>query len=676
MTASLSPRFPYSLQASSLRNFPLCALLAFAASPAWALDKLALDNFSIEQLLNVEVEVVSAGKKPQKLEDTAAAIQVISREDIRRSGLTSLPEILRLAPGLQVARIDGGTWAISSRGFNTKNSDNLLVMIDGRTIHTQTFTGVYWDMQDVVPEDIERIEVVRGPGGALWGANAVTGVINVITRSAAATQGGMISGGAGNFERYGNARYGGKWGESGDFRVYARNLEQEAFPLASGATGFDARAIQSGGFRADWALPDGNSVTLQGDAFTGNSDHTGTQITLAPPASRPLNYAIDFHGANLLARWKQARSAAEEWSLQFYYDHYERRYYNLGEQRTTWDMDFQHRLPLGTAHDILWGLGYREMEDRFENGATVYYNPASRSDNVVSAFFQDEIALDGETLHLIAGSKFEHNHYTGFEYQPNLRLRWKLDERHTAWAAISRAVHTPSRTDHDGSIVAAAFPGSGGVTTLLRLQGNPGVAAETVYAFEAGYRIRPTERVQADLAVFRNEHYDLMTVEPGTPFMEAGRLVIPQNFRNLARATTHGMELSGSWKPDDRWHFKMGYSWLKMHIYLEPGSKDTSVMPGAGESPQNQFQFHAFHTPFANLDLGASLYYVDRLPAMAIPSYTRLDLRAAWRPRKNLELSLTGRNLLDRQHPEFVNGGGPRATELPRSVFAAATWRF
>lgn len=665
---------PRSLVSPSLRCLPL--FVALACAPAGAAESLPLDNFSIEQLLNVEVDIVSAGKKPQKLEDTPAAIHVITREDIRRSGLTSLPEILRLAPGLQVARIDGGTWAISSRGFNTKNSDNLLVMVDGRTIHNQTFTGVYWEMQDVLPEDIERIEVVRGPGGALWGANAVTGVINVITSSAAATQGGLVSGAVGNYERQGSVRYGGKLGETGNFRVYARQIEQDAFPTANGATGADRRRMGSGGFRADWALPEGNSATVQGDVFEGAADHTGTQLTITPPSSKPLNYTTDFKGGNLLARWKQARSAAEEWSLQFYYDYYERRYYNLGERRATLDVDFQHRLPLGGTHDFLWGVGYREMDDRFDNSAIVYFNPSSRSDNVISAFFQDEMALGGEAVHLIVGSKFERNRYTGFEYQPNLRLRWKIDERHTAWAALSRAVHTPSRTDEDGRIVAAAVTGNNGVTSLVRLQGYPDILSEIVYAYEAGYRVRPNERVQADVAVFRNEHFDLQTVEPGTPFMEAGKLVIPQNFRNLARATTTGVEVSGSWKPADSWQVRLAYSWLKLRTYLEPGSKDTSVQPSEGESPQNQVQLHVFHNPLANLDLSGALYYVDKLPALGVASYLRLDLRAAWRPRKDLELSLTGRNLLDARHPEFINAGGPRTTELPRSVLAAATWRF
>lgn len=635
-----------------------------------------VSRLTFEQLLDVEVETVSLGKKAQKLEDTPAAIHVITQEDIRRSGLTSLPEMLRLAPGLQVARIDGGTWAISSRGFNAKNSDNLLVMIDGRVIHNQTFTGVYWDMQDVLPEDIERIEVVRGPGGALWGANAVTGVINVITKSASTTQGGLVSAAAGNYERQSSVRYGGKLGDSGHFRVYARNVEQDAFPSLAGGSGHDGRKLGSGGFRADWALPEGNSLTVQGNVFDGASDHTGTQLSIAPPSSKPINYAIDLRGQNLLARWKQVRSAAEEWSVQVYFDHYERYYYNLGERRTTFDVDFLHRLPLGTGHDLLWGLSYRNLQDWFDNSPVVYFVPGSRHDNVVSAFVQDEVAVHGDALKLIAGSKFEHNHYTGFEVQPNLRLLWKVDEQHTAWAAASKAVHTPSRTDADGRVVAAAFTGSNGTTNLMRLQGNRDVLSETVYAYEAGYRVRPNERVQGDLALFYSRHYDMMSIEPGTPFMEAGRLVIPQNFRNKAHATTYGLELSGSWKPTDRWSLKAGYAWLKMHLGTDADSKDTSVKPGEGESPQHQFQLQVFHTPAANLDLSASLYHVDALPAMSIPAHTRLDLRAAWRPRRDLELSLIGRNLLDSGHPEFVNAGGPRSTELPRSVLGMATWRF
>ncbi|MCE5180683.1 MAG: TonB-dependent receptor [Betaproteobacteria bacterium] len=636
-------------------------------------DAPSLADYSLEQLMDVSVEVTSAARKPQKLEDTAAAIHVITQEDIRRSGMTNLPELLRMVPGMQVARIDGSTWAISSRGFNAKNSDNLLVMLDGRVLQTPTFTGVYWDAMDVVLEDIERIEVVRGPGGTLWGANAVSGVINITSKSASATQGGMASGGGGNYERQGTMRYGGKIGEDGHFRIYARDIGQDNFKPSS-STAHDQRDLRSAGFRADWGLTGGNSLTVQGDTYTSDSDHTGSTITLAPPASTPVGYTIDQKGGNLLTRWKHALSATSEWTTQFYYDYYERRYQNIGERRDTYDLDFQHRFLLGDAHDIVWGLGYRQTSDQMENTFVVSFNPASRTDNVVSTFFQDEIALSRDSLYLTVGSKFEHNHYSGFEYQPNLRLRWKIDERHTAWTAVSRAVHTPSRTDANGQVAATATPAG-----VLLLQGNPEIKSEHVLTYEAGYRIRLSERSQMDAAVFYAEHNDLMTIEPAASYLVAGPpayTALPRVFFNKASATTRGLEWNGSWRPTDKWQFKAAYTWLKMDIHRNADSGDTSIESEVGRSPQNQFQLQVFHSPTAKIDLSASLYYVDSLPSLNIPAYTRMDARVGWRVQRDLELSLTGRNLFDPSHPEFINSSGPRTTEIPRSVFGAATWRF
>ena len=672
---SRKPLRPFLLAA--LLSNPVCSLAV--SSDAQAGEAPSLADYSLEQLMDVSVEVSSAGRKPQKLEDTAAAIHVITREDIRRSGMTSLPELLRMAPGMQVARIDGGTWAISSRGFNAKNSDNLLVMLDGRVLQSPSFTGVYWDAQDVVLEDIERIEVIRGSGGALWGANAVTGIINIITRSAAATQGGMVSGGAGNHEHQGTVRYGGTLGENGHYRVYARNIEQDNFKLASGAEAHDQHDLRSAGFRADWDISGGNSLTVQGDTYTGGSDHTGSTITLSPPASTPTGYTIDLKGSNLLARWKSALSVTDEWALQFYYDTYERRYFNLGEQRDTYDLDFQKRFLWGDRHDIVWGAGYRQTRDRMDNTFVVSYTPASRTDSVLNAFFQDEIALNKDSLHLIVGSKFEHNDYTGFEYEPNLRLRWKIDERQTAWAAISRAVHTPSRTDADGRVTPTVTPGPGGIANVLQLQSNPAIQSEQMLSCEAGYRVHPGERSQMDVAAFYSEYHHLMTLEPAASYLVAGSpayRVLPQVFFNKANATTHGLELAASWYPSDKWQLKVAYTWLKMAIRRDADSKDNSIEKEVGRSPQSQFQFQVFHSPAANVDLSTSLYYVDSLPSLNVPAYTRLDARVGWRVRRDLELSLTGRNLLDPGHPEFINPSGPRNSEVPRNLLGAATWRF
>ncbi|WIM04905.1 MAG: TonB-dependent receptor [Candidatus Nitricoxidivorans perseverans] len=663
-----------TLLRKTLRLLPramLAALACPAASDAQV--PLALADHSLEQLMDMRVEVTSAARKPQKLEDSATAIHVITREDIRRSGMTSLPEVLRLAPGLQVARLDGGTWAISSRGFNAKNSDNLLVMQDGRVLHTPTFTGVYWNAQDIVLEDVDRIEVIRGPGGALWGANAVTGVINIVTRPAQATQGGVASGGIGSHERQGMVRHGGKLGETGYYRIYAKRADQDDFEAYADIGAHDRRDMSSAGFRTDWELLGGDSLTVQGDVHAGRSNHTGTALTISPPTSALLGYPIDLRGGNLLARWKRALSATEEWSLQLYYDHYDRRYFNLGERRDTVDLDFQHRFLWGGRHDIVWGFGYRRTSDDMRNTDIVSYMPARRTDSVASAFVQDEVALDGDKLHLILGSKFEHNDYTGTEVQPNLRLRWKPDKRSMAWTAVSRAVHTPSRTDTDGRVVSTVVPAG---PSVYRLQGGQSAQSEHVDSLEAGWRAWPTERLQMDVAAFYSRHRNLTTIEREASFPEAGYTVYPLVFHNKAKATTRGLELSGSWRPADRWQFKASHTWLSMNIRRDVDSTDTSIEGEEGRSPRSQFQFHAFHSLSARVDVGASLYYTDELPSLEIPAHARLDARIAWRAQRDLELVLIARNLLDPVHPEFTNTAGPRTTEVPRSLIATATWRF
>lgn len=666
-----------NLRTQSLLAFPACLLFSAAAFPA--AEAPALTDYSLEQLMEVSVEVTSAARKPQKLEDTAAAIYVISAEDIRRSGMTSIPELLRMVPGMQVAQIDGSTWAISSRGFNGKNSDNLLVLLDGRILYSPTFSGVYWDSHDVVLADIERIEVVRGPGGTLWGANAVTGVINIISKPAAATQGGLASLSGGTLDRQGTARYGGKLGETGHFRVYAKRMLQDDFKLASGARAHDRQDLGTAGFRADWALAGGNSLTVQGDAYSGGSDRSGSVLSFSPPGNVPIGYTTDIKGANLLMRWKQALSATSEWALQLYFDTYERRYFNLGERRRTHDLDFQHRFLWGGDHDIVWGLGYRQTSDQMDNTFVVSYLPSSRTDSTASAFFQDEVALSRDKLFLTVGSKFEHNNYTGFEYQPNLRLRWKIDERHTAWAAVSRAVHTPSRTDEDSRITTTLFPGTGGRVNAMQLIGNPEIQSEKLIAYEMGYRIRPTERLSMDVALFRNEHRDLMTFEPQASYIVAGTptlLVMPIQQQNRASGTSHGLGWSGNWQPSEKWRLKAAYSWLRMNVQRDADSRDTSLKNTAGESPQHQFSLQAFYALNAQTGLSAMLFYVDELPALNIPAYTRLDLRWGWRPSRDLELSLAARNLLDPRHPEFFNAGGPKNSEVPRSILGTVTWRF
>ncbi len=650
--------------------------------PAAGAEETPLADYSLEQLMELDVAVTSAGRKTQRLEDTAAAVYVITQEDIRHSGMTTLPELLRLAPGLQVGQIDGSTWAVGSRGFAGRYSNKLLVQLDGRTLYTPSFSGVYWDAQEVALEDIEKIEVIRGPGGTLWGANAVNGVVSITTRPAAATQGWLASGGAGNYEHRQMARYGGKIGEDGHFRIHAGNSVHDDFQRGDGAPAHDRRDMRSAGFRADWAFDSGDAVTLQGDAYDGNSDYSARYIQLAPPAAIPQDFSNTLKGGNLLLRWKRVLSVGSEWSLQFYYDGYERQDAKLGEKRDTYDVDFQRRHAWGERHDIVWGLGWRRTSDEMADKFHYSFFPLEHRDDIVSAFIQDEIALAGERLHLVMGAKLEHNEHTGLEHQPNLRLRWKIDERQMGWAALSRAVRTPSRADLGVAINYDALPGnarSGGAPYLVRILGNPGLQAENLLAYEAGYRVRPSAQVSLEAAVFYNEYDHLMTLDPAAPFYEAGspaRVVVPLRFQNKAGGTSHGMELSGSWQPSPKWTFKAGYSWMKSAIRLDPDSADAYTEARNGWVPRQQLQFFARHALDGKTDLSASLYYVDRLPSQNVAAYARLDLRWGWRPRRGLEVSVAARNLLDSRHPEFVTFEGPRTSEAPRSLYGAATWRF
>lgn len=630
-----------------------------------------LAEFSLEQL--TQTQVTSVAKKPQKLEDAAAAIHVITQEDIRRSGLTSLAELLRLAPGVQVNQIDASTSAVGIRGFGSRFSNKLLVLIDGRAVYTPTFGGVYWDTQDTPLEDIERIEVIRGSGGTLWGANATNGVVNIITKNAAATHGVLLSGGIGDQERRTTARYGATLGDYGDFRVYGKYTELLPNQRVSGAAAHEQMDIQQAGFRADWRIPGGDSFTMQGDAYDGNADHGNYSVSLAPPYVFPLDFTTGVSGQNLLLRWNRALSASEDWTLQFYGDHYHRSDVQSREQRSTYDLDFQHRFHLGARHDIVWGAGYRRTENRFDNTFLVAFSPAQRTDELLSAFVQDEIEL-ARHLRFTLGSKFERNDQTGLEIQPNLRLLWQIDSRQSAWGAISRAVRTPSNAETNARINIAATPG-----TLVSIFGNDQLAAEKLLSYEVGYRTRFGNSLTLDATAFYNEYDDLGTILPMAPYFETSpyppHRVAGSLYGNAAVARSRGLELAGNWRIDERWTLKGSYTRLSLTTSLKSGGS-VPVAPKAGDSPADQWQAHGQYQANRDLYFGASLYYRSALTAQNLPAYTRADLQMRWRASRELEFGLAARNLLDTQHLELLPVETPSSTEVPRSIFASATWRY
>lgn len=604
----------------------------------------SLADLSIEELANIEITSVS--RKPEKLSEAAAAVFVITHEDIRRSGATSIPEVLRLAPNLQVARVDSSQYAISARGFNSTTANKLLVLIDGRSVYTPLFSGVFWDVQDTLLDNIERVEIISGPGATLWGANAVNGVINIITRNAQDTQGAFLSGGVGSEERaLAGLRYGGKLSDTAFYRVYGKYFERDNTMLANGASVPDAWHKGQGGFRIDWSSA-GDTLTLQGDVYRGAIDQA-------------LFDDKNIEGGNLLGRWERSGAGDSNLQLQVYYDHTEREFPGIfAEIRNTFDIDLQHRLKFAERHEIIWGGGYRFSRDDVSNRASLAFLPERRDLNLVNLFVQDSIALIKDRLQLTLGSKFEHNDYTGFEAQPSARVSWNPHEEQWLWGAVSRAVRTPSRIDRD--LFAPASP-------PFLLAGGPDFESETVIAYELGYRGQPHGRVSLAVSMFYNVYRRLRSLQP-VPATSAFVIV------NRMEGETYGAELWADIELTDSWHLKPGYAFLHTDLRLPSASGDPLGVRAAGNDPEHRFLLRSVMDLTPELELDWIVRHVSALPDPNVPSYTTLDLRLGWKASKQLQVSLIAQNLFDKRHPEF--GQAATRSEIERSVLLRAAWKF
>jgi len=680
-------RYRFGIRMRKLTSAVLLVPFIFLPANDWAgelhgsgKETRALADLSIEELMNEPVTSVS--KKDTKLTDSAAAIFVISQEDIRRSGSTSIPELLRMVPGLNVARIDANKWGVSGRGFNGRWANKLLVLIDGRSVYTPLYSGVYWDVQDLVLEDIERIEVIRGPGATMWGANAVNGVINIITKNAEDTQGGLVSAVTGGEDRgIGSVRYGGTLGRDAHYRVYGKSFTRDNLEDASGAPTFDHWNQSRGGFRSDWKLSDHNSLTVQGDIYAGVSRNLAKGlVSLMPPRTASYNDLNELAGGNLLARWNHAFSSRSDIAVQFYYDQASRNSSGLSESRTTLDLDFQHHWTLSKRHDLVWGMGFRDSDDETKGSLVISYQPESFDINLFNIFAQDEITLAPDRLHLTLGAKLDHNSFTGYELQPTGRLLWTPNSRHSLWGSVSRAVSLPSRTTTGMRLNIAAFPGSRGSFNLLALVGNPQSKAEELLAHELGYRIQPSKRLFVDVATFYNQYDRLITLEPAVPFFEQtpapAHLVIPLRFDNKIRGEAYGTELAATFHPNSRWKVSGSYSWLKMQLHRELSSGDTTAENQEGDSPAYQWGLRSQLTLPRNLELDTAWYFVSKLRHQNVPSYHRVDARLGWRLSEGLDLSVGIQNGLDPRHAEFGSGDGSFASQVKRTAYARFTWRF
>ena len=669
---------------SPLQHSPRPAPQLASQPPRQAAAQRDLSQISLEDLMNIEVTSVS--KKGQKMSQAAAAIFVITQEEIRRSGATNIPDLLRMVPGLEVSQINANNWAISARGFNRQFENKLLVLIDGRAVYTPLIGGVNWDTQDVPLEDIDRIEVIRGPGATLWGANAVNGVINVMTKKAADTQGVLITAGGGTEGQVmATAQYGGTIGGSTNYRIYAKYLNHDSLPDLNGQSGQDAWHLLHGGFRADTSISTKDSLTVQGDLYTGREGATIMHIfSIEPPDTDILFTHTGLSGGNLLGRWNHIHSSRSDTMVQFYFDNYTRSGPEAHETRNTVDFEFNHHLLVGEHQDVVWGVGFRRTWDRTLGTIDQSFFPPDKTLQLFSSFVQDTIALRPNRVFLTLGTKLEHYDFGGFGIQPSARLAWTPSDRQTFWASISRANRSPARVDRGLDAGLATFPDPGGSSTPVEvaLDGNPLFRTEHILAYEAGFRTEPNGRLSVDVAAFYNRYTNLQTLEPGPPFFDPSpapaRFVFPIIFQNEMYGSTAGGEISANLKMTDRWTLSPSYSLLKMHLHTELTSQDTiAVSNYEGSNPQHQAQLRSHVELSHGFAWDAAAYFVSRLPFQQVASYTRFDTQLTWRATERLEVNLVGQNLLHDHHIEsqdistLVN-----PSLVKRSGYAKITWRF
>jgi iron complex outermembrane receptor protein len=640
-----------------------------------------LTELSLEELM--QIEITSVSKKPEKLSEAAAAVYVLTGDDIRRSGATTIADALRLVPGVQAARMDSNKWAISARGFAHRFSNKLLVLVDGRSVYTPLYSGVYWEVQDLVLDDVERIEIVRGPGGTLWGANAVNGVINIITKNAKDTQGGYVHAGAGTEEKaFGAVRYGGRLGENAWYRVYAKAFDRDGSVDPTGADTNDDWSVRRSGFRIDWQIAPANTLALYGDLYDGEAKQTVMLPIPARPYVTALDDRIAMGGGDLVLRWERTCGDDADMALQVYYDRAERSEALYDYRRNTFDLDFQHRSRVSERHEIVWGLGYRLVGDRIPLGDFEDVTAKEKeTTHLYSSFVQDEIVLRPERLVLTVGSKFEHNDYTGFEVQPSARLAWTPSPRRTLWAAVSRAVRTPSRGEATANSTLIGDPRLGDF--LPRGVASDELDSEKLLTFELGYRVQPSSQLSLDVATFYNQYDDLLSWEAGVPFVEASppppHVILPLFVGDKAEAESYGVELAAEYRPGNWWRLRAGYSFLKVDAHLDADSTDPWAEGDAEGMPQHIAFVHSMMDLTPNLDLDLSVRYQDHItiPWAAVDSYVELDAHLAWRPAEDVELFVVGQSLLHDQHaearPMMV---ATQVSDVERSVYAGVTWRF
>lgn len=710
-----APQRPRQNLRSALVSRLAAMLLTMWSAIAVADESDAFLDLNIQELM--DVDVTSASKSAKPLSQTPAAVTVISQEDIRRSGANSVPDALRFVPGLQVAQLTNNQWSVTTRGFGGTYSNKLLVMVDGRSIYNPVYGGVYWDQQNLMLQDIDRIEVIRGPGASLWGSNAVNGIINIISKSAADTQGGLVAGGGGNQETgFGAARYGGKLGDSAWYRLYAKHNSRDNFDKVSDPTPLpfgrfapanfenrdnnDRSRDSRGGFRVDWDATPQDSTTFQGDFYQGGQDRRMYTPLYTAPNINMVDDTVNTSGENLLGRWKHRYNADLSAEAQVYWDHYRRTAFTGVEDVHTYDVDLQANYRWNDWNQIVSGGGYRYISDDLTSSDVVFYTPQKRKISNFNIFIQDNITLIPDTLDFTAGVKYEHNGFAGSQAQPSGRLMWNIDERQHAWAAVSHAVRTAVRTDQNININFARFqmpgncqapvffpPGQPQRNCEFRITGNPAFGSEKQDSFELGYRFTPSRDWSFDVAGFYNRYHDLITSQTGTVYLNDAQnnsAYLPITNQQYGSAETLGLETALNWQVTREWRLSANYSHLRTYMHRSSRSNDATVEADVeNHEAQNMAGLRSLFNVTDQLELDGTVYYMDSrphevnvMPGVHPGSYFRVDARIGWSPLPELQLDLIGQNLIDNRHLEYVDAQGVTPSEIPRSVFARAQWKF
>lgn len=665
MLSKVYARSLYTLTTSLLALAPV-------VSSAADIKPNELLNLSLAELSNISVTSVS--KTPEKETEAAAAIYVITQEDIRRSGATVIPDLLRMVPGITVTKSASSEWTVTARGFNSQFSNKLLVLIDGRTVYSHLFSGVIWDVQDLMLEDIDRIEVIRGPGATLWGANAVNGVINIISKSAKNTQGGLLTAAAGNqVNGIGAGRYGAKIGEDSYLRTYAKYTDYDSEYRASGNRAHDGWNKTQVGFRSDSKVSSDGSLTVQGDAYVVDQDNEYLFPDLSSAGYAKRLYGAKVRGGNLLGRWEEKLQKDSVVSVQTYFDNAYRQTGFFNDNTNTFDLDLQHSWTGWNRQEIVWGAGYRLINNTNDPASPQYFlTPKTRNDHLFNAFVQDKYALVPDRLFATVGSKFEQNDYSGFEVQPSARMSWLPADNQTVWASVSRAVHTPSRFTDDGILSLSIVP-PGALPILFVNAGNRALKSEELIAYELGYRIQPTNTSSIDVAAFYNDYTRLFTGKLGTAQNRGTYIYQPVLAQNANEARSTGIEASAKWSLSKQWQLAGAYSYLNLIFEDKSSGFGFSTV---GKQPKHTFNARSTYLFQTGVEMTNALYHAGELQGVGIKGYYRFDTKLSYPVTEALEVSLVGQNLFDKQHKEFAQFFYKTQAEIGRSIYAGAAFKF